>query len=120
MTVSDSLDATFSAIADPTRRAILARLACGEASVGELAEPFVISLPAISRHLKVLETANLIARKKDGQWRRCRLAPEPLQEASDWIETYRRFWEEQFDQLAEYLDRTAPDRGHPHDEHSDD
>mgnify|MGYP002633284990 CR=1 FL=1 len=116
MQISSSLDATFSALADPTRRAILARLARGEASVGELAKPFAISLPAVSRHLKVLEAAHLIAREKEGQWRRCRLTTEPLIEASDWIETYRRFWEGQFDRLAEYLD----DKGHPHDQRSDD
>ncbi|MBT3359280.1 MAG: helix-turn-helix transcriptional regulator [Rhodospirillales bacterium] len=116
MLVSDSLDATFSALADPTRRAILARLARSEASVGELAEPFTISLPAVSRHLKVLETAHLISREKDGQWRRCRLAADPLHEASDWIETYRRFWEGQFDRLTEYLEKT----GHSHDQSSDD
>ncbi|MBL6929655.1 MAG: winged helix-turn-helix transcriptional regulator [Rhodospirillales bacterium] len=120
MLASCSLDATFSALADPTRRAILAHLARSDASVGELAEPFTISLPAVSRHLKVLEAAHLIAREKDGQWRRCRLSPEPLIEASDWIETYRRFWEGQFDRLAEYLDKTAPEKGHPHDQRSDD
>ena len=99
-----SLDATFAALADPTRRAILARLAGGEASVGELASPFAISLPAISRHLRVLEDARLIRREKDAQRRRCRLAPEPLHEAADWIEQYRKFWEGRFDALASYLD----------------
>ena len=113
MQVSGSLDVTFSALADPTRRAILAQLSRGEASVGELAKPFDISLPAVSRHLRVLETAHLIAREKDGQWRRCRLLPEPLREASDWIETYRQFWEGQFDRLAEYLDKTDPEKGLP-------
>ncbi|MCG8509736.1 MAG: metalloregulator ArsR/SmtB family transcription factor, partial [Rhodospirillales bacterium] len=101
MTPAASLDTTFAALADPTRRAILARLASGEASVGELAKPFEISLPAVSKHLDVLETARLITRKKDGQWRRCRLSPEPLREASDWISHYRQFWEEQFDRLAD-------------------
>ncbi len=115
----ESLDATFAALADPTRRAILARLSSGEASVGDLAEPFDISLPAVSRHLKVLETAQLIAREKDGQWRRCRLTPEPLREASEWIERYRRFWEEQFDRLAEYLEQTEPRKGSSHDPSND-
>ena len=99
-----SLDQVFSALADPTRRAILARLALGEASVGELAEPFDISLPAISRHLKVLQGADLITREKDAQWRRCRLHPEPLKEAADWISQYRKFWESQLDALADYLE----------------
>ena len=99
-----SLDATFAALADPTRRAILARLAEGEASVGELAKPFAISLPAISRHLRVLEGAELIRRKKDAQRRRCRLEPEPLRAAAEWIEQYRKFWEGRFDALAAYLE----------------
>ena len=99
-----SLDATFAALADPTRRAILARRAGSEASVGELAQPFAISLPAVSRHLRVLEDARLIRREKDAQRRRCRLAPEPLHEAADWIEQYRKFWEGRFDALATYLD----------------
>ncbi len=100
----DPISATFAALADPTRRAILARLALGEASVGVLAEPFDISLPAISRHLKVLERAHLIAREKDAQWRRCRLTPQALQDVSDWVSQYERFWERQFDALEEYLD----------------
>jgi len=94
---------TFSALADPTRRAILARLASGEASVTDLAEPFDISLPAISKHLKVLENAGLIARGRDAQWRPCRLEAEPLREVSDWVEHYRRFWEASFDRLDAYL-----------------
>jgi len=98
------LDATFAALADPTRRAILARLSLGEASVGELAEPFDMSLPAISRHLKVLESANLIHRKTDAQWRRCSLNPEGLKTASDWISDYRKFWEERLGALADYLE----------------
>ncbi len=102
-TRTDPLSQTFAALSDPTRRAILARLATGEASVNELAQPFDISLPAVSRHLKVLETANLIRRRKDAQWRRCALAPEPLREASEWVEQYRRFWDTQLDQLAEFL-----------------
>lgn len=101
----DPLSATFSALADPTRRAILARLALGEASVGELAKPFKISLPAVSRHLKVLERAHLIAREKDAQWRRCQLRPQVLQDVSDWVSQYERFWERQFDSLEGYLDR---------------
>ncbi len=105
MTMHDPLSTTFAALADPTRRAILARLATGEATVGEIAEPFRVSLPAISRHLKVLENANLIARHKDAQWRRCRLEPEPLREAADWVTQYRKFWEERFDALGRFLDR---------------
>ena len=100
----DPLNATFSALADPTRRAILARLALGGASVGVLAEPFNISLPAVSRHLKVLERAHLIAREKDAQWRRCKLTPQALQNVSDWVSQYERFWKHQFDSLADYLD----------------
>jgi DNA-binding transcriptional ArsR family regulator len=99
----DTLSATFAALADPTRRAILARLAEGEASVGELAAPFDISLPAVSRHLKVLETAHLIVREKDAQWRRCRLDAAPLKLAADWVEQYRDFWEERFDALDALL-----------------
>ena|SRR5436305_10603046 len=97
------LDHTFAALADPTRRAILARLALGEATVGELAEPFDISLPAISRHLRVLEGAELITREKRAQQRVCRLQPEALKTASDWIEQNRRMWEERFDRLDAYL-----------------
>lgn len=100
---SDRLSATFAALADPTRRAILARLASGEKSVNELAEPFQISLPAVSRHLKVLESAGLIARGREAQWRPCRLEAQPLKDVSDWVERYRRFWEQSFDRLDEYL-----------------
>lgn len=100
---SDHLSATFSALADPTRRAILARLASGEASVSELAEPFAISMPAVSKHLKVLERAGLIARGRDAQWRPCRLAARPLKDAAAWIDHYRRFWEESLDRLDGYL-----------------
>ena len=99
----ERLDHTFAALADPTRRAILARLALGEATVGELAEPFEVSLPAISKHLKVLETADLIIREKRAQQRVCRLRPEALKTASDWIEQNRRMWEERFDRLDAYL-----------------
>jgi DNA-binding transcriptional ArsR family regulator len=102
----DRLSATFAALADPTRRAILARLAAGEATVGELAQPFEMSLPAISKHLKVLERAGLIARGREAQWRPCRLKTEPLKNAADWLEHYRRFWEESLDRLDEYLRET--------------
>ena len=104
----DALTQTFSALADPTRRAILARLATGAATVGELAEPFDISLPAVSRHLQVLTEAGLIERSTEAQWRRCSLRGEGMREAADWIEFYRRFWEQQFDQLDAFLARTAP------------
>jgi len=102
-TLDATLDTTFSALADPTRRAILARLASGEASVLELAEPFDMSLPAISKHLKVLERAGLISRGRDAQRRPCRIEAAPLAEATAWMEQYRRFWEESFDRLDEYL-----------------
>ena len=101
--VIDALSITFGALADPTRRAILARLAEGQASVTELAEPFAISLPAVSKHLKVLERAGLISRGRAAQWRPCRLAPEPLKEATGWLERYRQFWDESLDQLADHL-----------------
>ena len=99
----DRLSLTFSALADPTRRAILARLVSGEVSVTELAEPFAMSLPAVSKHLKVLERAGLIARSREAQWRPCRLEAGPLKDAADWLEHYRRFWEQSFDRLADYL-----------------
>jgi DNA-binding transcriptional ArsR family regulator len=101
--VSPDLSTTFAALADPTRRAILARLASGETSVTELAEPFEMSLPAISKHLKVLERAGLIGRGREAQWRPCRLAAGPLKDAAVWLERYRRFWEESFDRLEDYL-----------------
>jgi DNA-binding transcriptional ArsR family regulator len=100
---TDALSLTFSALADPTRRSILARLARGEASVTELASPFKMSLPAISKHLKVLERAGLIARGREAQWRPCRLEPEALKTVADWVEEYREFWEERFDRLDAYL-----------------
>ena len=103
MQTTDPLSATFAALADPTRRAILARLAAGEASVTRLAEPFEMSLPAISKHLKVLERARLIGRGRDAQYRPCRLEAAPLKDAFDWIDHYRKFWEESFDRLDEYL-----------------
>jgi len=99
----DPLSETFAALADPTRRAILARLALGETSVTELAAPFEISMPAVSRHLKVLERAGLIARGREAQWRPCRLRAAPLQDISGWIEHYRKFWEQSFDRLDDYL-----------------
>src|SRR5882724_1327670 len=99
----DHLSATFAALADPTRRAILARLASGETSVMELAEPFDMSLPAVSKHLKVLERAGLIERGREAQWRPCRLQASPLKDIADWVEYYRRHWEESFDKLERYL-----------------
>ena len=102
----DALSATFSALADPTRRAILSRLAVGEASVTELAQPFAMSMPAISKHLKVLEHAGLIARGRDAQWRPCRLEAAPLRDIANWVEPYRRLWESRFDRLDVYLRTT--------------
>jgi DNA-binding transcriptional ArsR family regulator len=103
MTPSQRLDATFAALADPTRRAILARLAEGEASVTELAAPFEMSLPAISKHLKVLEKAGLISRGREAQWRPCRIEVQPLKESSDWIQQYRHIWEARLNRLDDYL-----------------
>ena len=111
---TDTLDATFAALADPTRRAILARLASGEASVNELAEPFEMTLPGVSKHLKVLERAGLISRSRVAQSRPCRLEAAPLREAADWVEGYRRFWEGSFDRLEDYL--TELQRGKEGDE----
>lgn len=101
----DRLTGTFAALADPTRRAIVARLAKGEATVGALARPFDISLPAVSRHLKVLEGAGLIEREVDAQWRVCRLRSEALRQAHGWLERYRAYWEESLDRLADYLEK---------------
>ncbi|MEU6587439.1 metalloregulator ArsR/SmtB family transcription factor [Nocardia sp. NPDC046763] len=101
----DQLDSVFAALSDATRRAILARLAEGEATVGELAEPFAMSLPAVSKHLKVLERAGLITRSRDAQWRPCRLQPAPLAAATDWLERYRGFWGDRLDRLDEHLHR---------------
>jgi DNA-binding transcriptional ArsR family regulator len=101
---TDQLDRTFAALADPTRRAILARLASGEATVTELAAPFDISLPAVSKHLKVLERAGLIARARERQWRPARLEATPLRDVAEWTERYRRFWEESYERLDEYLE----------------
>ncbi|PSB07782.1 transcriptional regulator [filamentous cyanobacterium CCP2] len=102
---TDSLSFTLAALADPTRRAILAQLTQGEATVTELAEPFEMSLPAISKHLKVLERAQLITRSRDAQWRPCQLNPEPLKDLADWLEHYHQFWEQSFDRLDEYLQK---------------
>jgi DNA-binding transcriptional ArsR family regulator len=100
---ADRLSATFAALADPTRRAILSRLAKSEASVTELARPFAMSMPAVSKHLKVLERAGLITRGRDAQWRPCRLEAAPLKDVADWVEEYRRFWAGSFDRLDDYL-----------------
>src|SRR6186713_2593073 len=101
--MADQLSTTFAALADPTRRAILARLASGECSVTELAEPFEMSMPAVSKHLQVLERAGLIARGREAQWRPCRLKAAPMKSAADWIAQYRQFWEESLDRLGDYL-----------------
>ena len=101
--MADQLSSTFAALADPTRRAILARLALGETSVTELAEPFQMSMPAVSKHLKVLERAGLIARGREAQWRPCRLQAAPLKSVASWVDDYRKFWEESFDRLEAYL-----------------
>src|SRR5215207_6116799 len=100
---ADTLSTTFAALADPTRRAILARLASGECSVTELAEPFEMSMPGVSKHLRVLERAGLIARGRDAQWRPCRLEAAPLKEVADWAENYRVFWDESYRRLDQYL-----------------
>ncbi len=107
--IDNALDRTFAAVADPTRRAILARLALGEASVGELAAPFAVSAPAISRHLRVLERAGLVAREKHGRVHRCRLDPAPMDEAAAWIERTRHFWDDRLDALETYLQRLKED-----------
>ena len=103
MMPTDRLSTTFAALADPTRRAILARLATGETSVTELAEPFAMSLPAVSKHLKVLERAGLIARGREAQWRPCRIEPGALKQVDDWLERYRQFWDQSLDRLDNYL-----------------
>lgn len=114
-TATDRLDRTFGALADPTRRAILARLRTGEVSVTELAKPFEMSLPAVSKHLKVLERAGLIARGRERQWRPARLEATPLKEVAEWTERYRRFWEESYDRLEGYLEELQ-DRGREQDD----
>jgi len=111
MTATDRLDATFAALADPTRRALLARLALGEASVMELAGPFAMSQPAISKHIKVLERAGLISRGRDAQRRPCRIEAKPLAEANEWLERYRQFWESRFQRLDALLDELKAERG---------
>ena len=116
MSTTDTLDRTFAALADPTRRAILARLASGQASVTELAAPFAMSLPAVSKHLKVLERAGLVARGRRAQWRPAQLQAEPQHEVADWLADYRRFWEERLDRFDEYLrelQASEPDQGEP-------
>jgi DNA-binding transcriptional ArsR family regulator len=111
-TAAERLDEVFAALADPTRRAILARLATGEATVTELAKPFSISLPAISKHLKVLERAGLIVRSRAGQWRPCRLQPAPLEDAAEWLQGYRDLWEGRLDRLADHVHDIQ--KGPPH------
>jgi DNA-binding transcriptional ArsR family regulator len=113
---SDHLSTIFSALADPTRRAILARLATGEATVTELAAPFDMSLPAVSKHLKVLERAGLIARGREAQWRPARLEGDRLKEVADWVEHYRRFWTESLDRLERYLQEQKKERKHVRDQ----
>jgi DNA-binding transcriptional ArsR family regulator len=114
----DSLSNTFAALADPTRRAILARLVAGECSVSELAEPFAMSLPAVSKHLRVLERAGLIARRRDAQWRPCRIEAGPLKEIADWTEHYRHLWEARLDRLDEYLkELKAKEKNHDRKRH---
>ena len=121
-----SLDATFSALADPTRRAILARLALGETSVTDLAKPFAMSMPAVSKHLKVLERAGLITRGREAQWRPCRIEPQALKVVDDWLGDYRRFFDESFDRLDAYLktlqakEAAAPTKDIPHKDSDDD
>lgn len=115
---TDTLSATFAALADPTRRAILARLATGESSVTELAEPFHMTMPAVTKHLKVLERAGLITRSRDAQWRPCQLNAEPLKDVSGWVEQYRRHWEARLDRLEDYLKRLqAKEKKHGRKKH---
>lgn len=109
---SDRLSTTFAALADPTRRAILARLATGETTVSELAAPFAMTLPAVTKHLKVLERAGLITRGREAQWRPCRLAARPLRDVADWVEQYRRYWEQRFDRLDRYLNELQQEKPH--------
>jgi DNA-binding transcriptional ArsR family regulator len=115
---TDPLSATFAALADPTRRAILARLASRELSVTELAEPFDMSMPAVSKHLRVLERAGLIARRKDAQWRRCRIEAAPLKDVVNWAERYRHIWEARFDRLDQYLQHVHTKKEKSHGRHS--
>ncbi|MGH9174667.1 MAG: ArsR/SmtB family transcription factor [Vicinamibacterales bacterium] len=111
---TDHLSATFAALADPTRRAILARLASGECSVTELAEPFEMSMPAVSKHLRVLERAGLVRRRRAAQWRPCRIEARPLQEVAEWTERYRHIWEERLDRLDTYLQQLKKKEGKSH------
>jgi DNA-binding transcriptional ArsR family regulator len=111
---SDRLSTTFAALADPTRRAILASLLLGERSVGELAGPFEMSMPAVSKHLRVLERAGLIAQRRDAQWRRCRIKAGPLKEVSDWTERYRQVWEERLDRLDAYVQKLSAEEKKTH------
>ena len=113
--MDDSISSTFAALADPTRRAILARLALGETSVTKLAEPFEMSMPAVSKHLRVLERAGLITRGREAQWRPCKLKAEPLREAAGWLDEYRQFWEQSFDRLDEYLQRLQAEAKQKHE-----
>jgi DNA-binding transcriptional ArsR family regulator len=110
VTNARQLDLTFGALADPTRRAILARLSRGETTVGELARPFAVSRPAISKHLRVLERAGLVRRSADGRLSRCELDAGPMRDAAEWVERYRKYWEDQLDSLSRYLEREAPDK----------
>jgi len=112
--MEDSISSTFAALADPTRRAILARLALGETSVTKLAEPFEMSMPAVSKHLRVLERAGLITRGREAQWRPCKLKAAPLREAAGWLDEYRQFWEQSFDRLDEYLQRLQAEAKQTH------
>ncbi len=116
VTADDPLSNVFAALADPTRRSILDRLAQGERSVTELAQPFDMTLPAVSKHLKVLERAGLVERSRSAQWRPCRLRAVPLRDASDWLAEYRRFWEQSFDRLDEYLHELKRKDKHGHDQ----
>ena len=111
---ADQLSATFAALADPTRRAILARLLSGECSVSDLAEPFDMSMPAVSKHLQVLERAGFIARRREAQWRHCRIEGAPLKEVAEWTERYRHVWEDRLDRLDTYLQRITTKEGHRH------
>ena len=123
MTASDPLSLTFAALSDPTRRAILERLIGGECSVSELATPFAMSLPAVSKHLRVLERAGLVVQRRDAQWRPCRLEAGPLKDVSDWAEQYRHVWEERFDRLGNYLndlkakEQKAKEKSHGRKQH---
>jgi len=117
--MTDTLSATFAALADPTRRSILARLTQGEATVNELAAPFAMSLPSISRHLKVLERAGLVSKGRSAQWRPCRLETATLRQADEWMEPYREFWDTRFDRLEDQLGRMVADRQGVDDEHTD-